>query len=153
MSSSSKLPLGMLIDLAQSQTDDAARRLGALQSAHLSAQQKLDLLLQYRQDYHAQLDALMRGGLPSSQWRNYRNFLGTLDHAIAQQRAIAERAGHQLDRGRTDWQREKRRLSSFDTLADRVRAQELMAQAKREQRDSDERAARQFFDRASHPTH
>ena len=30
MSSSNKLPLGMLIDLAQSQTDDAARRLGAL---------------------------------------------------------------------------------------------------------------------------
>ena len=150
--SSSKLPLGMLIDLAQNQTDDAARRLGALQSAHLSAQQKLELLLQYRQDYHAQLDTLMRGGLPSSQWRNYRNFLGKLDHAIAQQRAIAERAGHQLDRGRTDWQREKRRLSSFDTLADRVRAQEMMAQAKREQRDSDERAARQFFDRASHPT-
>jgi len=27
-----------------------------------------------------------------------------------------------------------------------------MAEAKREQRDSDERAARKFFDRASHPT-
>ena len=52
-----KLPLGMLIDLAHTQTDDAARRLGALQSAHLNASQKLELLLQYRQDYHDQLDA------------------------------------------------------------------------------------------------
>ncbi|MGJ7527664.1 flagellar export protein FliJ [Variovorax sp. GB1P17] len=149
---SSKLPLDMLIDLAKNQTDDAARRLGALQSAHLSARQKLDLLLQYRQDYHDQLDALMRGGLPSSQWRNYRNFLGTLDGAIEQQRAIATQTETRLDRGRTDWQQEKRRLNSFDTLAERVRMQELMAQAKREQRDSDERAARKFFDRASHPT-
>lgn len=149
---SSKLPLDMLIDLAKNQTDDAARRLGALQSAHLSARQKLDLLLQYRQDYHDQLDALMRGGLPSSQWRNYRNFLGTLDGAIEQQRAIATQTETRLDRGRTDWQQEKRRLNSFDTLAERVRMQELMVQAKREQRDSDERAARKFFDRASHPT-
>lgn len=149
---SSKLPLDMLIDLAQNQTDDAARRLGALQSAHLGAQQKLDLLLQYRQDYHTQLDALMRGGLPSSQWRNYRNFLGTLDGAIAQQRAIATQTENRLDRGRTDWQQEKRRLNSFDTLAERVRVQALMVEAKREQRDSDERAARKFFDRASHPT-
>ncbi|QNK68897.1 flagellar export protein FliJ [Variovorax sp. PAMC26660] len=149
---SSKLPLDMLIDLAKNQTDDAARRLGALQSAHLSARQKLDLLLQYRQDYHDQLDALMRGGLPSSQWRNYRNFLGTLDGAIEQQRAIATQTETRLDRGRTDWQQEKRRLNSFDTLAERVRMQELMVQAKREQRDSDERSARKFFDRASHPT-
>lgn len=149
---SSKLPLDMLIDLAQNQTDDAARRLGALQSAHLSARQKLDLLLQYRQDYHDQLDTLMRGGLPSSQWRNYRNFLGTLDGAIEQQRAIATQTENRLDRGRTDWQQEKRRLSSFDTLAERVRMQALMVEAKREQRDSDERAARKFFDRASHPT-
>ena len=147
-----KLPLGMLIDLAHTQTDDAARRLGALQSAHLNASQKLELLLQYRQDYHDQLDALMRGGLPSSQWRNYRNFLGTLDNAIEQQRAIAAQTETRLDNGRTDWQHQKRRLSSFDTLAERVRMQELMAEAKREQRDSDERAARKFFDRASHPT-
>ena len=149
---SSKLPLDMLIDLAQNQTDDAARRLGALQNAHLDASQKLDLLLQYRQDYHEQLDALMRDGLPSSQWRNYRNFLGTLDNAIEQQRAIAAQTGTRLDHGRDDWQQQRRRLSSFDTLAERVRMQEMMAEAKREQRDSDERAARKFFDRASHPT-
>lgn len=147
-----KLPLGMLIDLAHTQTDDAARRLGTLQSAHLSASQKLELLLQYRQDYQDQLDALMRDGLPSSQWRNYRNFLGTLDGAIEQQRAIATQTESRLDNGRIDWQQQKRRLSSFDTLAERVRAQEMMAANKREQRDSDERAARKFFDRASHPT-
>ena len=94
----------------------------------------------------------MRDGLPSSQWRNYRNFLGTLDGAIEQQRAIAAQTESRLDNGRVDWQKQKRRLSSFDTLAERVRAQETMAANKREQRDSDERAARKFFDRDSHPT-
>jgi flagellar FliJ protein len=146
-----KLPLDMLTDLARTQTDDAARRLGALQSAQLSSSQKLDLLLQYRQDYYDQLHALMNTGLPTARWRNYQAFLGTLDGAIEQQRAIVAQAATRLDHGRVDWQHHKRRLNSFDTLAERVRRQEMLAQAKREQRDSDERSARKFFDRAANP--
>ena len=61
-------------------------------------------------------------------------------------------ADSRLDHGRSDWQHHKRRLNSFDTLAERVRRQDMLAQAKREQRDSDERAARKFFDRAANPT-
>jgi len=147
-----KLPLDTLTDLARTQTDDAARRLGALQSARLGAGQKLELLLQYRQDYDDQLHQLMNKGLPTAQWRNFQAFLGTLDGAIEQQRAIVAQADSRLDHGRSDWQHHKRRLNSFDTLAERVRRQEMLAQAKREQRDSDERAARKFFDRAAHPT-
>jgi flagellar FliJ protein len=147
-----RLPLDTLTDLARTQTDDAARRLGVLQSAQITAGQKLDLLLQYRQDYYDQLHALMNKGLPTAQWRNYQAFLGTLDGAIEQQRAIVAQAANRLDHGRVDWQHHKRRLNSFDTLAERVRRQEVLAQAKREQRDSDERSARKFFDRATHPT-
>ena len=147
---SKKLPLDTLTELARTQKEEAARRLGALQSAQVSAHQKLDLLLQYRQDYSHQLQMLMESGLPASQWRNYRNFLSTLDGAIEQQRAIAVQANVRLDHGRGDWQHHARRLNSFDTLADRLRRQEAMSQAKREQRDSDERAARKFIDRAAH---
>lgn len=146
-----KLPLDTLTDLARTQTDDAARRLGALQSAQLSSSQKLDLLLQYRQDYYDQLHVLMNTGLPTAKWRNYQAFLGTLDGAIEQQRAIVAQAASRLDHGRADWQHHKRRLNSFDTLAERVRRQEMLAQAKREQRDSDERSARKCFDRAANP--
>jgi flagellar FliJ protein len=147
-----KLPLDTLTELARIRTDDAARRLGQLQTATLGAHQKLDLLVQYRKDYHDQLDALMRHGLPAAQWRNYRAFLTTLDGAIDQQRAVAAQADNRLDHGRTDWQHQKRKLNSFDTLSDRVRQQEMLVQAKREQRDSDERASRKFFDRATNPT-
>jgi flagellar FliJ protein len=149
---SKKLPLDTLTELARTQKEEAARRLGALQSAQVSAHQKLDLLLQYRQDYSHQLQLLMESGLPASQWRNYRNFLSTLDGAIEQQRAITVQAALRLDHGRGDWQHHARRLNSFDTLADRLRRQEAMAQAKREQRDSDERAARKFIDRAAQPS-
>lgn len=140
-----KLPLDLLIELARDKTDVAARRLGALQSAQLDAKQKLALLIQYRQDYLVQLQTLMQQGVTSSQWLNYQDFLATLDGAIAQQRAIALQAATRLENGRVDWQQNKRKLNSFDTLAERVERQAQQVQAKREQRDSDERAARQFF--------
>ncbi|MFC5475998.1 flagellar export protein FliJ [Paraherbaspirillum soli] len=142
------LPLAMLIELAQNKTDDATRRLGQLQRAQIGAAEKLALLIQYRQEYVDRLQAKMQEGVPSSHWRNFQNFIGTLDGAIEQQRAVVAQAEARLNHGRSDWQHSKRRLNSFDTLADRVRQQAALALGKREQRDSDEHAARQFQLRA-----
>lgn len=139
-----KLPLTILIELAQSKTDEAAKRLGQLQNAHTSAADKLQMLVEYRQEYLDQMQQQMRGGLSAAQLRNFQNFIATLDGAIAQQRALMLQADGRLAHGRTDWQYTKRRLSSFDTLADRANQQDLLILSKRDQRDSDERAARQF---------
>lgn len=144
-----KLPLTTLIELAQSKTDEATRRLGQLQSAHSSAAGKLEMLLQYRQEYLDKLQAQMRDGVGAAQLRNFQNFIGTLDGAIEQQRALTLQADTRLAHGRGDWQYTKRRLSSFDTLASRVRQQEMLTLNKREQRDSDEHSSRQFYLRAS----
>ena len=144
-----KLPLAMLIELAQTKTDEATRRLGQLQNAQTSASAKLDMLVQYRQEYVVQFSAQMKGGLAASQVRNFQNFIGTLDGAIEQQRALTLQARTRLSQGRSNWQSSKRRLSSFGTLADRVRQFELGVANKKEQRESDERSARQFFLRAT----
>lgn len=144
-----KLPLATLIELAQTKTNEATRRLGQLQNAHTSAAAKLEMLLQYRQEYLDQFNKQMQGGLPSAQVRNFQNFIGTLDGAIEQQRALTLQANTRLGHGRSDWQHNKRRLTSFDILADRVRQQGIIATNKKEQRDSDERSARQFYLRAT----
>lgn len=140
-----KLPLTTLIELAQTKTDEATRRLGQLQSAHTSASAKLEMLLQYRQEYVDHFNDQMKGGLSSANVRNFQNFIGTLDGAIEQQRALTVQADTRLGHGRSDWQNNKRRLTSFDTLADRIRQQEILVVNKKEQRDSDERSARQFY--------
>ncbi len=140
-----QLPLDTLIELAQNKTDEATRRLGELQNAQSSASEKLEMLLQYRQDYMAQLQTLMSIGIPCAHLRNFQQFVYTLDSAIEQQRALTQQAETQLVHGRSDWQSSKRRLTSFDTLADRVRHQELLASNKKEQRDNDERSARKFY--------
>ena len=150
---SQKLPLAMLIELAQTKTDQATRRLGQLQNTHTSAVEKLDMLQQYRQEYLEQMNGQMRDGVAAASVRNFQHFIGTLDGAIEQQRALTVQADTRLGHGRSDWQDSKRRLSSFDTLADRVRQQEMIITNKKEQRDSDERSARQFYLRATASTH
>jgi len=144
-----KLPIATLTGLARGRTDDALRRLAALQNASTSASRKLELLLQYRRDYGAQLQQLMAQGLDSAQWRNYQHFLATLDGGIEQQRAASEQAQAQEACGRTDWQHQQRRLNAFETLAERLQRQERTEQARRDQRASDEQAARMCLDRAT----
>ena len=147
---SAKLPLDTLTELARSRSDDAARRLAGLLQAQSSASQKLELLLQYREDYSEQLRTrMLAGSMPLSQWRNYQDFLGTLDAGIEQQRAVAAQAESRLDDGRSDWRHQRQRLNAYDTLGERIQRQELATLARREQRDTDERAARKFFDRMS----
>ena len=121
----------------------------ALQATRPSAAEKLALLLQYRQEYLDQLQSQMRDGVAAAQLRNFQHFIGTLDDAIEQQRALTLQADTRLVQGRGDWQQTKRSLNSFDTLADRVRQQETAALNKREQRDSDEHTTRQFYQRTS----
>jgi flagellar FliJ protein len=143
------LPLVTLIELAQRKTDDATRKLGQLQIAQTSAAGKLELLQQYRREYEDQLQLKMRTGVASAQVRNFQHFIGTLDDAIEQQRAVVLQADNRLATGRSDWQHTKRRLTSFDTLADRARQQEQLALNKRERVDSDERTTRRFYDARS----
>lgn len=145
----SKLPLATLIELAQSNADEATRRLGQLQNAHTSAAEKLDLLHQYRQEYQDQLQVHLQDGVSAAHLRNFRQFICTLDTAIEQQLALTTQADTRLAHGRTDWQHTKRRQCSFDTLAERLHQQEVTSLNRREQRDCDEHAARQFYLRSS----
>ncbi len=136
-----KLPLDTLIELAGERTDQAARRLAELLRAQTGARERLSLLVQYRDEYVAQLQERMRGGLPSSRLANFQLFVGTLDGAIEQQGQLARQADARLAEGRGDWQASKRRLGAFDTLAARARRHEALAAGRQEQREGDERSA------------
>ena len=52
-----KSALDTLLELAQTRTDDAAKRLGALNAQGLDMEAKLALLVQYWQEYSARFQA------------------------------------------------------------------------------------------------
>jgi flagellar FliJ protein len=78
-------PLNTLADLAQDDTDKAARELGRLQGLRTQAEQQLNALTQYRQEYRVRMQAIAAEGMSSSRWHDFSRFLDSLDHAIRQQ--------------------------------------------------------------------
>ena len=130
--------LKMLLDLAQNRSDAAARRLGELNSREQEAEQKLRLLLGYRQDYQVRFQEFAKNGIDQAEWRNFREFMGKLDAAIAEQRKTVANSRNRMQAGRTDWHAQQRQLKSYDTLSQRQERAEILRAAKREQREQDE---------------
>ncbi|WP_459667710.1 flagellar export protein FliJ, partial [Achromobacter xylosoxidans] len=115
----SQLPLDMLINLAKESTDEAARLLGRLSTERTNAERQLGMLQDYRQDYLERLQQAMTTGMSASDCHNYQRFIGTLDDAIGQQQNVLRQADENLAKGRLYWQQEKRKLNSYDALAQR----------------------------------
>jgi flagellar FliJ protein len=134
--------LKMLLDLAQNQSDAAARRLGQLNSQEQGAEQKLRLLLAYRHDYQVRFQDLARNGIDQAGWRNFMAFMGRLDAAIAEQRKAVTTTRNCKEAGRNEWRAQQRKLKSFDTLSQRHKRAEFLRAAKHEQREQDEHAAK-----------
>ncbi len=52
----------------------------------------------------------------ASHWRNFHQFIDTLDVAMQQQRLSIETAERRLTVARADWQQKKQKLDSYETL-------------------------------------
>lgn len=139
---SSRFHLQPLLDLAQTRTDDAARKLGELIASERSVEQKLKQLEDYRQEYHERFMQAVRDGIGPDAWRNFTAFIGRLDDAITAQRRIVEQSRQQTAQGQQSWLAQRNRLKAFDTLSQRHQAGVARSEAKQEQKLTDEYAAR-----------
>jgi flagellar protein FliJ len=133
--------LDTLLELAQTRTDDAARRLGALNTQGVDMETKLALLTEYWNEYSARFQISMQQGITAADWRNYQEFLNKLDAAIVQQREVLAATRQRVEAGQVAWQSAKRTLKSYDTLALRQAGAEMLRMARHEQKETDERAS------------
>ena len=138
----SRFHLQPLLDLAQTRTDDAARKLGELIASERSVEQKLKQLEDYRQEYHERFMQAVRDGIGPDAWRNFTAFISRLDDAITAQRRIVEQSRQQTAQGQQSWLNQRNRLKAFDTLSQRHQAGVARSEAKQEQKLTDEHAAR-----------
>jgi flagellar protein FliJ len=135
--------LETLIELATNQTDEAAKRLGRAIRVCDDTEQKLALLLQYREDYEARFKTGLANGISAAGYRNFQLFLDKLDTAIAGQQQIVQDAKRRIVDERGAWQSCERKRMSFDTLATRAQQVEQRKENKRDQKLMDEFATRQ----------
>lgn len=135
--------LETLIELATNQTDEAAKRLGRAIRACEDTEQKLTMLLQYRDEYEARFKAGMISGITAAGYRNFQLFLEKLDLAIEGQEKIVQDAKQRIVSERSSWQSCERKRMSYDTLATRAEQVEQRKENKRDQKLMDEFATRQ----------
>jgi len=140
--------LDILIELAQADSDEAVRQLGDTMSKRSSAEERLALLVRYREEYFAKFRESIKTGIHAEGWRNFQSFIGKLDRAIEQQREAVGSAHRDVTDSQAAVVREQRRLGSFDTLRDREVTKVEKRAAKREQTATDEHAARAHHGRA-----
>lgn len=134
--------LDTLIDLANKATDEAAKRLGATLRAGEDADQKLDLLTQYRDDYAARCQSNLASGISTTHFNNFQIFMQKLDHAIAGQQKVVSDAQLQIAQARSVWQACEQKKMSYVTLAGRASKESARRELWLDQKQNDEHAAR-----------
>lgn len=131
-----------LQELSGLQLDQAARQLGQLIAGEKQDSQRLELLVQYRNEYHAQFLAAASKGLDPGSWKNYQKFLAKLDEAVEQARVMTQSAKQRTAAGQKNWLDKRGKVKAFDTLAQRFRARVAYEDARDAQKQADEHAAR-----------
>jgi flagellar FliJ protein len=142
---STPFPLQPVLDLARNGVDAAAARLGRAMQALMDADKKLATLLEYRSEYQARFRDAVSSGMDSAGWHNFHRFLARLETGIESARAQAETARAAALQAQAQWQEQNRKLKAYDVLAQRHERSQQHADARREQRDTDDRAARTYF--------
>ena len=134
--------LNMLIDLASKETDEAAKKLGATLRAGEEAEQKLELLMQYRDDYAARCQSTLTSGISTTQFNNFQIFMQKLEHAIAGQQKVVSDVKQRIAQARAAWQACEQKKMSYVTLADRASKASTRRELWLDQKQNDEHAAR-----------
>jgi flagellar FliJ protein len=136
--------LQSLLDLSNLRLDEATRLLGKLIAGEQEAGQRLELLVKYRDEYQLRFLAAAGEGLGPDAWRNYQVFLGRLDQAIDQARSMVDASKQRTVAGQKSWLDQRGKVKAFDTLAQRHQTRVEYAEARHEQKESDEHTARRF---------
>lgn len=141
--------LQKLLELAQKQSDESAKKLGKLSLQYQEAEKKLKLLVEYRETYQMQLQDASQNGINHVEWRNFVTFINKLDTAIAEQKLALQYAEHNRRTGNEDYQSCQRKLNTYDTISQRHQSAKELNRKKLEQKDMDEFASNQFARKSS----
>ncbi len=138
---SASFPLQPVMDLARNGADEASVRLGRAMQALMDADRKLKTLLDYRAEYQAKFRDSIAAGIDNGGWQNFQLFLGKLEAGIESARANADAAREAARQAQAQWQEQQRKLKAYGVLAERHEREQQNIAARREQRETDDRAS------------
>lgn len=127
-----------VVEVTANREREAARRLGELRQRQQAAEQRLQELTHYREEYARQFAG--GGSLGAARLQDYRIFLGRLNQAVEQQQALVERARQECAAQQARWMELHTRVQALDKVVSRYRDSERSERDRREQKEADQRA-------------
>jgi len=134
--------LDTLSELASQEVEKAAIMLGDMRRGHQQAEQQLDMLMNYQDEYRSALNTNMSQGMANARWHNYQQFILTLEKAIEQHRHQLTQWHHKVEQALNAWREKKKKLQAWQTLLERKATAALLAENKLDQKQMDEYAQR-----------
>lgn len=129
------------VELAERRRDAARQALKNVQDARHAAQAQLEQLTGYAAEtqgrWGMKADSAMQ---PEVMYHHYQ-FMGRLDHAIGLQTGVVSGQDVRVDKARQALLEAELRLASLRKVLERRRAEVALQQQRREQKQTDERAA------------
>jgi flagellar export protein FliJ len=135
-----------LADYAGKVETEAARRLAASAKALAVKEKEVEQLRSYLAEYR-QRAALEDAATDSLRWQNTRAFLAKLGAVVAAREAELNAAVQQYRLEAERWRDSHRRAKSLDKIVGDAEREAAQEQAKREQRELDERALLRMLER------
>lgn len=133
-----------LLEVMQTRTDEATRKLGQLIAAEQNQRSRLQMLEDYRAEYAQRMSEATAQGVTRLVLHNYQDFLARIDQAIEQQRLTVMDSENSTKAGQEHWKNQNKQLKAIDTLSLRHDARERYKEGKQEQKQQDEFSSRKY---------
>lgn len=127
-----------IMQLAEREERKAAEDLGKVRSQVEEQDMRLSQLREYKLEYQHRLVESGKLGMTAPQIISFQKFLNQLELAIEQQRGIVEQLSHRLSHQQSLWQQKYLRLKAMETVVNQHLNNEMLLDAKAEQKLIDE---------------
>lgn len=129
------------VELAERRRDAARQTLGAVQGARQAAQGQLEQLQGYALEIEGRWGASEGRSLGPEVLRHHHQFMGRLEHAATLQVRVVGNQDARVAAAQAALLQTELRLASLRKVLEHRRAEQLREQARRDQKQTDERAA------------
>jgi flagellar FliJ protein len=133
--------LSVAVEMATRQRDEARRMLQHAQGAQRAAQDQLQVLRGYAQETEGRWGMRAQATVAPEVMFHHYHFMGKLDHAAGLQSGVVDDQAQRVALAQQQLREAEVRLASLRKLLEKRQMEALQAQARRDQKMTDERAA------------
>lgn len=137
--------LMVAVEAAERQRDEARRSLQNTRNAQMAAQGQLDQLQAYANETEGRWGMRANATVAPEVMFHHYQFMERLNHAMGLQTTVVQQHNYRVEQAQQLLLQTELRLTSLQKLVDKRRQEIELAQMRREQKQTDERAAQQYF--------